>query len=40
MLYNDVADIGCHPTSPPFHIVSPTPTDILGKTYSESHIIC
>ena len=31
---NDIADIGCHPTTSP--TVSPTITDILGKTKSEA----
>ena len=35
---SDIADIGCHPPSSST-IVSPTPTDILGKTKSEAYII-
>ena len=29
---SDIADIGCHPVSSSFPMVSPTPTDMLGKT--------
>ena len=36
---NDIADIGCHPASSSSSIASLTPTDILGKTKSESHTI-
>ena len=32
---NDIADIGCHPTSSSSPTVSHTPTDTLGKTKSE-----
>ena len=35
----DVADIGCHPTSPSYPTVSPTPTNTLGKTKLEAHVI-
>ena len=28
---SDIADIGCHPASPPSPIFSPTITDTLGK---------
>ena len=29
---SDIADIGCYPASSSYPIVSPTPTDTLGKT--------
>ena len=35
---SDIADIGCHPASSSYSsIVSPTPTDTLGKTKLEGH---
>ena len=34
---NDIADIGCYPTTFSSPIVFPTPTDILSKTNSEVH---
>ena len=34
---NDIADIGCHPTSPSSRTVSPTPTNTSGKTKLEPH---
>ena len=36
---SDIADIGCHPAYSTSPTVSPTPTDILGKTKSEAHAI-
>ena len=36
---SDIADIGCHPASSSSSVASTTPTDILGKTKSESHTI-
>ena len=36
---SDIADIGCHPVSYTSSIVSPTPTDTLGKTKSEGRAI-
>ena len=33
---SDIADIGCHPAT---SIVSPTPTDILGKSKSNAQAI-
>ena len=33
---DDVADIGCHPDYSSSPMVSPTPTDTLGKTKSET----
>ena len=34
---NDIADIGCHPSSSSSPTVSSTITDTLGKTKSEAH---
>ena len=36
---SDIADIGCHSASTSSSIVSPTPTDTLGKIKSEGHAI-
>ena len=36
---SDIYDIGCHPSFPYSPLVSPTPTDTLGKTKSDSHVI-
>ena len=36
---SDIADIGCYPASSSSPIVSPTPTDTLGKTKSEAQAI-
>ena len=33
---NDVTDIGCHPDYSSSPMVSPTPTNTLGKTKSET----
>ena len=35
---NDIADIGCYPTSS-YSTISPTPTNTLGKTKFEEYII-
>ena len=36
---SDITDIGCHPAPSSSFIASTTPTDILGKTKSETHTI-
>ena len=36
---SDITDIGCYPTTSSFPIVSPTPTDTLGKMKSEAYAI-
>ena len=36
---SDIADIGCHPAFLSSILASPTPTDTLGKTKSETHAI-
>ena len=36
---NDIADIGCYPTSLSSPTVSPIPTNAFGKTKLEAHTI-
>ena len=36
---SDIADIGCYPVSSTSPLFSPTPTDTLGRTKSEGHVI-
>ena len=36
---SDLLDMGCYPASSSSPIVSPTPTDKLGKKKSEAHVI-